>query len=78
MRIHLDGGGVIFDAFSGSGTSLVAAKELGRQYIGFEIDDKFYEIAKNRLDGVNIKGEMNLFYQEEHYEQMNLFEEREK
>jgi len=64
---------VIMDVFLGSGTTCVAAKELGRQFIGFEIDEKYYKIAKDRINGINQKGEMNLFYQEE-YEQLNLFE----
>ena len=45
----------------GSGTTCVAAKELGRKYIGFEIDDKYFNIAKDRLNGFNQKGVMDLF-----------------
>ena len=36
----------------GSGTTAVACKELGRNFIGFEIDKNFYEIACNRLKGL--------------------------
>ena len=52
---------VVFDPFMGSGTTCVAAKELGRKYIGFEIDDKYFNIAKDRLNGFNQKGVMDLF-----------------
>ena len=52
---------VVLDPFAGSGTTLVAAKELGRQYIGFEIDEKWYNIAKNRLDGVMANGQLSMF-----------------
>lgn len=63
----------------GSGTTCVAAKELGRKYIGFEIDEKFYKIAKDRINGINTKGEMNIFTTDfDNLEQMNLFEESEK
>jgi len=42
-------GNVILDPFAGSGSTLFAAMELKRNYIGFEIDDEYCEIAKNRL-----------------------------
>ena len=40
---------VIFDPFMGSGTTGVAAKNLNRKFIGIEMDDKYFEIAKNRI-----------------------------
>lgn len=52
---------VILDCFAGSGTTLVASKDLGRHYLGFEIDKKWYDIAKNRLNKVDANGQMNMF-----------------
>lgn len=40
---------VVLDPFMGSGTTAVACKQLNRNFIGFEIEPKYVEIANNRL-----------------------------
>ena len=40
---------VVLDPFAGSGTTLVAAKELGVDYLGVEINPKYVEYANRRL-----------------------------
>ncbi len=39
----------VLDPFMGSGTTGVACKELGRNFIGIEIEPKYFEIAKRRI-----------------------------
>ena len=42
-------GDCVLDPFSGSGTTLAAAKQLGRNYVGMEISKKYVENTKKRL-----------------------------
>lgn len=48
-------GMVVFDPFLGSGTTAVACKELGIDYLGFEINKRYYDIATDRLNGISQK-----------------------
>jgi len=47
--------GIVLDLMCGSGTTLVAAKKLGRKYIGFDINPKYVEMAKKRLREISAK-----------------------
>ncbi len=44
---------IVLDTFMGSGTTAVACKELGRDFIGFEINQEYYDIACDRLKGIS-------------------------
>jgi DNA modification methylase len=43
-------GGTVLDPFNGSGSTGCAAVELGREYIGCELDAKYVEIATKRIE----------------------------
>ena len=45
---------VVLDPFAGSGTTLVAAKEMGINYIGIEIVPEYVGIIKQRLEGAKV------------------------
>lgn len=49
-------GGLVMDPFSGSGSTLVAAAVLGRQYLGFDIDPKYAELGQQRISDVLASG----------------------
>lgn len=49
IKTYTNEGDLVLDNCAGSGTTLLAAKNLNRQYIGFELDENYYNIAKNRL-----------------------------
>lgn len=42
-------GDIVIDPFSGSGTTCRAAKDLGRRFVGIEVNPAYVEIAKRRL-----------------------------
>ena len=53
-------GDVILDPFMGSGTTGIAAKNLGREFIGIEIAQEYFDIAKQRIDNAQPPAQQEL------------------
>jgi len=49
ILLHSQPGMTVLDPFAGSGTTLEAAKLLGRNFIGMELEPKYIEMARRRL-----------------------------
>ena len=47
-----DEGDIVLDPFMGTGTTAIAAKKLGRKFIGIDIDSKYVEITNKKLEDV--------------------------
>lgn len=63
---------VVLDCFAGSGTTCVACKETNRKYIGMEIDEDYYKIAINRLNGIDANGQISIFANFENIENKEI------
>ena len=46
---HSNVGDVVFDGFMGSGTTAAAALDTNRNYIGFELDEYYFNVAEKRI-----------------------------
>lgn len=53
-------GDTILDTHVGSASSLIACEEMGFKYVGFEIDEDYYRMAKERLNTFNAQVRMEL------------------
>lgn len=53
ILMSTDEGDIVLDPFNGTGTTALAAKRLGRNYIGIDLDKNYVEITQNKLEQEN-------------------------
>lgn len=61
IKTYTDEGETVLDATMGSGSTGVACVNTNRNFIGFELEQKFYDIALKRIDEAIAKQEQRLF-----------------
>lgn len=54
VNTYTNEGETVLDNCMGSGTTAIACINTNRNYIGFELDEKYYEIAKNRINSTSL------------------------
>jgi site-specific DNA-methyltransferase (adenine-specific) len=52
ILMSTDPGDIVLDPFMGTGTTAIAAKSLGRHFVGIELDPEYVTIANNKLEKV--------------------------
>jgi DNA modification methylase len=69
LRLHTKPGEVVLDPFAGSGTTGVACKKMGREFIGFELDQHWVDVANKRIEETEGAGvtEEGLLYNPKYY-----------
>ncbi len=55
IKTYTNEGDIVLDNCMGSGSTGVACFNTGRNFIGIELDEKYFEIAKNRINEANTK-----------------------
>jgi site-specific DNA-methyltransferase (adenine-specific) len=58
VKICTNEGQTVLDPFMGSGTTGVAAVKLGRQFVGVELEPKYFDLACERIEAATRQGDM--------------------
>lgn len=65
IRDSTDSGDTVLDSFAGSGTTGVACINTGRRFIGIELDDQYFDIAKQRIETALKEKQQDLFCEQQ-------------
>lgn len=60
VKTYTNKGETVFDPFMGSGSTGVACVNTSRNFIGFEKEERFFEIAKTRIEQTQKQNESQL------------------
>jgi len=72
VKLLSNTGDTVLDCFMGSGTTGVACKDLGRNFVGIERDDKYFEVASNRINN-HVRGEKDTIISTVNSNKVDLF-----
>jgi len=61
IKTYTNEGETVLDNCMGSGSTGVACKNLNRNFIGIELDETYFNIARDRLNGINANGQTSIF-----------------
>lgn len=61
VKIHTNEGETVLDPFMGSGSTGVACVNTNRNFIGIELDENYFNIAKKRIDDALVEHQSALF-----------------
>jgi len=59
VKTHCKVGGIVLDPFIGSGTTAVACVQTGRNFIGYEINKEYYDIAVGRIQSAKSQTQLS-------------------
>lgn len=72
VRVSTEESNIILDPYCGSGTTLMAAKKLGRHFLGFEINEEYCDTARVRLANIEPRSNMKKSGSESKFEYFEL------
>jgi len=55
IKLFTQRGDVVLDPFVGSGTTVVAAIELGRKHVGIDISEEYCQLSRERISGIQMQ-----------------------